>query len=62
MFLTRNEVSRASGVSASRIYAAFDSGDLLPDAVTTTAAPLFALESLPAIKALLDKSNSTVQL
>ena len=62
VLLTRNEVSRMTGESAARIYAAFANGDLLPDAVTSTAAPLFALENLPALKVLLEKTNSAVTL
>ena len=62
VLLTRNEVSRLTGESATRIYAAFANGSLLPDAVTSTAAPLFALENLPALKALHEKTNSTVAL
>ena len=62
VLLTRNEVSRMTGESAARIYAAFANGDLLPDAVTSNAAPLFALENLPALKSLLEKTNTTIAL
>ncbi len=62
VLLTRNEVSRMTGQPASRIYAAFADGELHPDAVTSTAAPLFALENLSAIKAALERQNSTVIL
>ena len=60
VLLTRNEVSRLTGESAARIYAAFASGALLPDAVTSTASPLFALENLPALKLLLEKNNAAI--
>lgn len=62
VLMTRSELSRATGAPAGQIYRAFEAGELLPDAVTTTASPLFALESLPAIRAILEKSNHETSL
>lgn len=62
VFLTRNELAKVTSVAPGKVFRAFAEGALTPDAVDTNGHPLFLMNRLPALKAILEKQNSSIIL
>lgn len=62
VFMSRNALAKITSQPPGKVFRAFASGLLLPDAVDTRGQPLFLMQRLPMLKLVLEKANSTTHL
>lgn len=60
VFLNRAELARVAGVGMQRVYRSFERGELSADAMDAHSQPLFLMQRLPQLKAILEKSNAEI--